>query len=85
MAFTPPTNDELAAIAERYRTVAGLPMMNGSATVEGFLPLRDATVVTRVLDAGGDDHRQGGVRGPLPRRSRRPTPDGRRIWPGPWR
>ena len=33
--------------------VAGLPMMNGSATVEGFVPLRDATVVTRVLGAGG--------------------------------
>ena len=33
--------------------VGGLPMMNGSATVEGFIPRRDATVVTRVLDAGG--------------------------------
>jgi len=33
--------------------VAGLPMMNGSATVEGYVPRRDATVVTRVLDAGG--------------------------------
>ncbi len=32
--------------------VAGLPMMNGSATVEGYVPRRDATVVTRVLDAG---------------------------------
>src|SRR5262249_21862582 len=32
--------------------VAGLPMMNGSATVEGFIRRRDATVVTRVLDAG---------------------------------
>ena len=32
--------------------VAGLPMMNGSATVEGFIPRRDATVVTRLLDAG---------------------------------
>jgi amidase len=32
--------------------VAGVPMMNGSATVEGFLPRRDATVVTRLLDAG---------------------------------
>jgi amidase len=32
--------------------VAGLPMMNGSATVEGYIPRRDATVVTRVLDAG---------------------------------
>ena len=32
--------------------VAGLPMMNGSATVEGFVPRRDATVVTRLLEAG---------------------------------
>jgi len=32
--------------------VAGLPMMNGSATVEGYVPRRDATVVTRLLDAG---------------------------------
>jgi amidase len=32
--------------------VAGLPMMNGSATVEGFIPRRDAIVVTRLLDAG---------------------------------
>jgi amidase len=32
--------------------VAGLPMMNGSATVEGYVPRRDATVVARLLDAG---------------------------------
>jgi amidase len=32
--------------------VAGLPMMNGSAAVEGFVPRRDATVVTRLLAAG---------------------------------
>jgi amidase len=32
--------------------VAGLPMMNGSATVEGYVPSRDATVVTRLLAAG---------------------------------
>jgi amidase len=32
--------------------IAGLPMMNGSATVEGFIPTRDATVVSRVLAAG---------------------------------
>ncbi len=32
--------------------VAGVPMMNGSHTVEGFVPTRDATVVTRLLDAG---------------------------------
>jgi amidase len=32
--------------------VAGIPMMNGSRTIEGFVPRRDATVVTRLLDAG---------------------------------
>ena len=32
--------------------VAGVPMMNGSETVEGFVPSRDATVVTRLLAAG---------------------------------
>lgn len=32
--------------------VAGIPMMNGSRTVEGFVPARDATVVERLLDAG---------------------------------
>ncbi len=33
-------------------TVAGVPMMNGSKTVEGFVPTRDATIVTRMLAAG---------------------------------
>ncbi len=33
--------------------VAGVPMMNGSALLEGFVPDIDATVVTRILDAGG--------------------------------
>ena len=33
--------------------VAGVPMMNGSATLEGYIPEVDATVVTRILDAGG--------------------------------
>lgn len=32
--------------------VAGVPMSNGSAVLEGFVPDIDATVVTRVLDAG---------------------------------
>ena len=32
--------------------LAGVPMMNGSETVEGFVPTRDATVVTRLLVAG---------------------------------
>src|SRR6476661_6468059 len=32
--------------------VAGVPMMNGAGTLEGYTPLRDATVVARVLAAG---------------------------------
>ena len=32
--------------------VAGVPMMNGSSTLEGYVPNLDATVVTRLLDAG---------------------------------
>jgi amidase len=34
--------------------VAGLPMMNGSKVLEGFVPSTDATVVTRLLDAGAE-------------------------------
>jgi amidase len=34
--------------------VAGIPMMNGSGLLEGFVPDVDATVVTRVLDAGAE-------------------------------
>ena len=33
--------------------VAGVPMMNGSRILEGFVPDIDATVVSRILDAGG--------------------------------
>ena len=33
--------------------LAGVPMMNGSATLEGYMPDIDATVVQRTLDAGG--------------------------------
>ena len=33
--------------------VAGVPMMNGSRVLEGYVPEIDATVVTRILDAGG--------------------------------
>ena len=33
-------------------SVAGVPMTNGSRTVEGFVPRRDATIVTRLLAAG---------------------------------
>lgn len=34
--------------------VAGVPMMNGSATLEGYVPEVDATVVARILEAGGE-------------------------------
>jgi len=34
--------------------VAGVPMMNGSSVLEGYVPDVDATVVTRILDAGGE-------------------------------
>ena len=33
--------------------VAGVPMMNGASTLEGYMPDMDATVVQRILDAGG--------------------------------
>ena len=33
--------------------LAGVPMMNGASTLEGYMPEIDATVVTRILDAGG--------------------------------
>jgi amidase len=34
--------------------LAGVPMMNGASTLEGYIPDVDATVVTRVLQAGGE-------------------------------
>src|SRR3954469_8931033 len=34
--------------------LAGVPMMNGASTLEGYVPDVDATVVTRILDAGGE-------------------------------
>lgn len=34
--------------------VAGIPMMNGTAVLEGYVPDSDATIVTRILDAGGE-------------------------------
>lgn len=33
--------------------VAGVPMMNGASTLEGYVPDIDATVAARILDAGG--------------------------------
>jgi amidase len=34
--------------------VAGVPMMNGTSALEGYVPEFDATIVTRILDAGGE-------------------------------
>ena len=34
--------------------LAGVPMMNGSSTMEGYMPDFDATIVTRMLDAGAE-------------------------------
>ncbi len=34
--------------------VAGVSMMNGSSVLEGYVPEFDATIVTRILDAGGE-------------------------------
>jgi amidase len=33
--------------------LAGVPMMNGTAVLEGYVPEFDATIVERILDAGG--------------------------------
>jgi amidase len=33
--------------------LAGVPMMNGASTLEGYVPHVDATVATRILDSGG--------------------------------
>ena len=32
--------------------VAGVPMTNGSELIRGFVPSEDATVISRLLDAG---------------------------------
>lgn len=34
--------------------LAGVPMMNGAATLEGYTPEIDATIATRILDEGGE-------------------------------
>jgi amidase len=33
--------------------LAGVPMMNGASSLEGYVPDVDAPIVTRILDAGG--------------------------------
>ena len=34
--------------------LAGIPMLNGTEMLEGFVPREDATVVMRLLDAGAE-------------------------------
>lgn len=34
--------------------VAGVPMMNGSCLLDGFVPATDASIITRLLDAGAE-------------------------------
>ena len=34
--------------------VAGIPMLNSSSVMEGYVPTEDATIVTRLLDAGAE-------------------------------
>jgi amidase len=46
-----PLSGRAVAIKDNI-AVAGVPMMNGSRAVEGFVPARDATVVERLLEAG---------------------------------
>jgi amidase len=50
------TSGELAGKAVALKDnicLAGVPMMNGASTLEGYVPDIDATVATRILDAGG--------------------------------
>jgi amidase len=51
-AASGPLKGRTVAIKDAIQ-VAGVPMMNGASSLEGFVPDEDATVVTRVLDAGG--------------------------------
>ena len=50
-AATGPLKGERVAVKDAI-CVAGVPMMNGSKMLEGFVPDVDATIVTRLLDAG---------------------------------
>ena len=48
-----PLQGKTVAIKDNI-AVAGVPMMNGCAPLEGYVPEFDATVVTRILEAGGE-------------------------------
>src|SRR5438132_8121326 len=52
-AATGPLSGKRIAIKDNV-CVAGVPMMNGSSVLEGYVPEFDATIVTRMLDAGGE-------------------------------
>ena len=51
-AETGPLAGKTVAIKDNV-CVAGVPMMNGTSVLEGYVPDVDATIVTRILDAGG--------------------------------
>jgi len=51
-ASTGPLVGKTVAIKDNI-CMAGVPMMNGTSVLEGYVPSADATVVTRILDAGG--------------------------------
>ncbi|HEX3733388.1 MAG TPA: amidase [Mycobacteriales bacterium] len=52
-ATTGPLADRTVALKDSIM-LAGVPMMNGSALLEGYTPEFDATVATRVLEAGAE-------------------------------
>ena len=47
-----PLRDKRIALKDTV-CLAGVPMMNGSSIMEGYTPEVDATIVTRILEAGG--------------------------------
>jgi amidase len=51
-APTGPLKGKQVAVKDNV-CIAGVPMMNGASTLEGYVPDVDATIVTRILDAGG--------------------------------
>ena len=51
-AATGPLKGKNVALKDNI-CLAGVPMMNGASTLEGYVPDVDATVATRILDAGG--------------------------------
>lgn len=52
-AASGPLQGKKVAIKDNV-AVAGMPLRNGSPLLDGFVPKQDSTVVTRILDAGGE-------------------------------